>query len=116
MSLCPVCGYSMEFPPTDWNICPSCGTEFGYNDVGKSHIDLRRIWIEGGMRWWSPVEKQPDEWDPETQLIVGVYLLPQEWPLQSEIRSVRRRHSYRRSRFRRRGMASTRRRIVAGAA
>ena len=39
--LCPVCGYQMEDPPKDNNICPSCGTEFGLHDVNATLSDLR---------------------------------------------------------------------------
>lgn len=47
MYLCPVCGYEslVEQPwadgePSD-DICPSCGTHFGYNDVAGGLADLR---------------------------------------------------------------------------
>lgn len=65
-TLCPVCGLDLDWPPLDYDICPCCGTEFGYSDSGRSHAELRQIWIAGGMKWfdtsyhvvnWSPVEQ-----------------------------------------------------------
>lgn len=52
--ICPVCTFDeMTEPPSDWNICPCCGTEFEYDDAKRSHEELRRIWVEGGAHWWS---------------------------------------------------------------
>lgn len=96
--VCPVCGWGrLEEPPEgasqSFEICPSCGTEFGFHDdVGAcgedlapdvpgthdysnveyrraAHLALRRRWIEGGMRWWAQSwEHPPRGWDPRTQL------------------------------------------------
>jgi hypothetical protein len=66
--LCPVCGYEMEDPPSNYNICPSCGTEFGVNDVNASALELRMNWIASGMEWWSTTDAKPVEWAPLTQL------------------------------------------------
>lgn len=74
---CPVCGYFMPYPPTDYHICSSCGTEFGYDDAGRTYEELRDIWLKGGLNWWSPVDPQPEEWDPYAQvsnLISGLTL------------------------------------------
>ena len=68
VNLCPVCGYLMAYPPSDHHICPSCGTEFGYDDAGRSHTELRRIWLLTGPKWWSPVDPQPPDWNPIFQL------------------------------------------------
>ena len=68
MNICPVCGFLMRYPPRDWHICPSCGTEFGYEDVGRTHEELKNGWIARGMRWWSPVETPPIGWSPIEQL------------------------------------------------
>lgn len=39
---CPVCAYdALTTAPVDLSICPSCGTQFGYDDVGRSHKELR---------------------------------------------------------------------------
>lgn len=51
-NICPVCGY-LGCLIEDWHICPCCGTEFGYDDAGRTHAELRRRWIDGGMKWWS---------------------------------------------------------------
>jgi hypothetical protein len=67
---CPVCGFqSMPFPPTDYEICPSCGTEFEYHDAVKTHAELRQEWVRGGALWHSRVVPSPVQWDPWFQLI-----------------------------------------------
>ncbi len=46
---CPVCGYAcLPSPATDYTICPSCGTEFGYTDFTAGHAQLRAAWIAAG--------------------------------------------------------------------
>ena len=67
-NLCLVCGYEMEEPPRDYNICPSCGTEFGVHDVNAPIADLRAAWIQSGPRWWSTSDPQPENWNPPAQL------------------------------------------------
>lgn len=47
---CPVCEYAMDAPAADYNICSSCGTEFGFDDRSLSHADLRQEWIARGRR------------------------------------------------------------------
>lgn len=68
LSLCPVCGYTISFPPRDNNICPCCGIEFGYDDVGVSHVELRNRWIADGHHWWSPNNPSPYGWSASIQL------------------------------------------------
>lgn len=69
MHTCPVCGYdSLTEPPSDFSICPSCGTEFGYDDAFSTHDQLRAAWLKGGAKWWSPVDHQPTNWDPYSQI------------------------------------------------
>ena len=63
----------MEDPPADYNICPSCGTEFGLHDVNTSIDNLRLAWLGTGPRWWSVVDPQPANWDPMLQLVTGVF-------------------------------------------
>lgn len=72
--LCPVCGYSdLDEPAYDeygcasFEICPSCGTEFGYSDAGFTHEQLRKDWISSGHRW-AGVRQAPTDWDPIAQL------------------------------------------------
>ena len=67
-NLCPVCGYGMEDPPEAYNICPCCGTEFGLHDANSSIAALRAAWLRSGAHWWSPVDPQPQDWDPYLQL------------------------------------------------
>ena len=74
--LCPVCGYyELDEPPSDWNICDSCGTEFGYHDARKTHSELRDLWIASGAVWHSIDYKSPQFWSPEKQLANVNYTL-----------------------------------------
>ena len=58
MYLCPVCGYhKLEDPPRDFTICPSCGTEYGFDDA-----------FANGAQWWSTVDPKPDHGDPQQQV------------------------------------------------
>jgi hypothetical protein len=66
----------MRHPPTDWHICPSCGTEFGYEDIGRTYQELRMQWLNSGMQWWSSATKAPENWDPVLQLVTGVFANP----------------------------------------
>ena len=69
MFTCPVCGYpELQYPPADYHICASCGTEFGVDDFDFSHEELRCRWRESGMPWFSRVVAQPPGWDPIAQL------------------------------------------------
>ncbi|MBI1866544.1 MAG: hypothetical protein HYS02_02130 [Candidatus Staskawiczbacteria bacterium] len=81
-TFCPVCGLDLGFKawnkgmPRDDEICPCCGTQFGYHDSiwDKDpfiHKTLRQKWIDEGMKWWSKDDKyhpQPQNWDPKKQL------------------------------------------------
>ena len=78
---CPVCGYNkLEEPPEEHAICPSCGTQFGYNDEGPlskdlMHAELRRDWIAHQAQWSSTVIHKPVGWSGWTQLVDAGYLL-----------------------------------------
>jgi len=67
--LCPVCGYSLDKPPADFTICPSCGVEFGYSDSGATYRELRLDWIQFGAAWSSRVIRKPIYWNAWSQLI-----------------------------------------------
>jgi len=67
-NLCLVCGYEMEDPPRDYNICPSCGTEYGVSNVNASIEQLRQAWLKTGPAWWSKTDPQPEDWNPSAQL------------------------------------------------
>jgi|SRR5205809_3691288 len=61
---CPVCGYlQMTSPPEDFYICPCCGTEFGYDDSTRSHLQLRNAWLASGAKWFSNYTKMPFGWN-----------------------------------------------------
>ena len=76
--VCPVCGYDeLTEPPYDdldlrtsssFEICPCCGTEFGYTDSNLSHDALRAQWIMVGMTWHFASHERPKGWEPTAQL------------------------------------------------
>jgi hypothetical protein len=75
---CPVCGYGglYEAPRSgatgggSYEICPSCGFEFGVtdDDVGITYVEWRRRWMMAGMPWHSRDRPPPAGWDPGAQL------------------------------------------------
>ncbi|MEO6951600.1 MAG: hypothetical protein ABI321_07295 [Polyangia bacterium] len=72
---CPVCGYpGLDEPHTDitgeptYAICPSCGTQFGADDLATTHAELREAWRKSGASWWSEVKPAPCDWSAEQQL------------------------------------------------
>jgi len=66
---CTVCGYdALTRPPADYNICPCCGTEFGYDDVAHSLDELRNLWFAKGAAWFSDHTPPPPEWDVFRQI------------------------------------------------
>ena len=73
--ICPVCCYPMDEPADDYNICSSCGTEFGLHDQRFTHQQLRAAWQREGAKWWSTFDNQPANWDPAIQL-GGLYPQP----------------------------------------
>lgn len=79
--VCPVCGFGAlreeawrDGNPSD-EICPSCGTQFGYDDAAgargdsrlAAHRRLRERWIASGCLW-SSRRPAPNDWDPVMQL------------------------------------------------
>lgn len=75
--ICPVCGWDkLREPPVNHNICASCGTQFGYEDYNCSHEELRRQWIDGGMKFFLDMrDRKPENWNPIEQLKnIGVTL------------------------------------------
>lgn len=74
---CPVCNYSglsenivcLDGMPS-FEICPSCGFQFGVDDEkGITYDAWRDAWIKGGMKWWNDRICQPPNWDPIKQLV-----------------------------------------------
>lgn len=46
---CLVCGHpGLEEDPrrSTHEICPCCGTQFGYDDAQASHAELRQAWLD----------------------------------------------------------------------
>ncbi len=66
--VCPVCGFLLKHPADDFNICPSCGVEFGYETEGRTFAELQEEWLRSGARWSSKVHKPPMGWKPIQQL------------------------------------------------
>ena len=75
---CPVCGYpGLSEPPRSsttgggsYEICPSCGFEFGVtdDDEGYEYETWRQKWVNDGMRWSSVSQPQPNDWNPRKLL------------------------------------------------
>jgi len=57
-----------EYNCPTYNICPSCGTEFGYHDATKSFAELRSLWLTSGGLWSSTYEKPPLDWSAQEQM------------------------------------------------
>lgn len=67
--VCPVCGYpNLESEPANHEICPSCGTQFGYDDYLRSYESLRNEWFAKGAKWFLEGYK-PKNWNPYLQLL-----------------------------------------------
>ena len=73
--LCKVCGYNYgdyvwgeDGKNPSFEICPCCGTEFGYEDATEKAILLsRKKWFDSGAKWHFSEEK-PKNWNLEEQL------------------------------------------------
>ena len=69
----------MPYSATEGNICPCCGTEFGYDDdFGVTFLDLRNRWVAADTPWFSPVDEPPPMWDGILQLFLADYEFT--WP------------------------------------
>ncbi len=73
--LCPVCGFggltSAPYDPSgcaSFDLCPCCGTEFGYDDASVTHHKLRRQWLVAGAPWRSSCVGMPEGWNAVEQL------------------------------------------------
>jgi hypothetical protein len=72
MHTCPVCWFAtLQYPATDYNICPCCGTEFGNDDAIFSWEELRERWIVSGMPWF--FGQPPQYWNAQAQLLAAGY-------------------------------------------
>ncbi len=82
-TLCPVCGHNLGFKQWEGDsasdeICPSCGIQFGYDDVtSASGVEStreeiyqmwRKKWISEGMKWFSKGRPPPINWNTRQQL------------------------------------------------
>ena len=84
---CPVCGYAaLEEPTVDlmgeptYAICPSCGTQFGADDLARSHVELRSDWIAAGAAWWTESKAMPSGWSASEQLAAAGLTAPTDGP------------------------------------
>ncbi len=77
---CPVCAFSrMPYAADEGNICPCCGTEFGFDDtMGITFRQLRDRWVAANTPWFSPVNSPPPLWNGVVQLILSEYEFT--WP------------------------------------
>jgi hypothetical protein len=83
--VCPVCCYkNLPYPPQDYEICPSCGTEFEYHDALRSHEELREMWVGKRAPWHSRVITPPIDWNPWLQLIIGGH--PEALPFKANVK------------------------------
>jgi hypothetical protein len=64
----------MREPPRNFAICPSCGTEFGYDDAKRSPVDLRHSWMLDGAPWFSVATPPPPGWNAWQQLAQAGHL------------------------------------------
>lgn len=73
---CRICGYQPDHLPygedglgASYEICSSCGNEFGLTDRYDDQIqDRRQLWLKSGPAWYSKLETCPTDWQPLTQL------------------------------------------------
>ena len=73
---CPVCGYTeLTDPPSNHEICPCCGTEFGLDDLERGIPQLTFDWIKNNCPWFSDETRPPPGWNPVKQL-ADAELLP----------------------------------------
>lgn len=64
----------MPYPAEEGNICPCCGTEFGYDDaLGVTFRTLRDQWVANETPWFSPIDQPPPLWNGVVQLILADY-------------------------------------------
>lgn len=66
--------YQEQFGPPSFEICPSCGFEFGFDDhpgasgSATSFAEHRQHWVAGGCAWWGQRERRPERWSGRQQL------------------------------------------------
>ena len=71
---CPVCGFNNLKEPVrgkegepSFEICPSCGVEFGVDDDESNYEELRGKWLKLGAKWYSKRINQPENWNGQRQ-------------------------------------------------
>lgn len=73
--ICKVCGYDYgdyiwgeDGKIPSFEICPCCGTEFGYEDASEvAIVSQRQRWLDSGKKWFLS-NKKPQNWDSLNQL------------------------------------------------
>jgi hypothetical protein len=80
---CPVCGFWLEV--YDFNVCPSCGVEFGVDNISHTYGELRRVWVDNGAFWSSGVDKRPVDWNPWLQLILAGHIYDVPFVTQTDV-------------------------------
>lgn len=78
--MCPVCCWPnlTEMPRYaggggSYEICPSCGFEFGYtdDDQGFTYHQWREAWVSQGLPWRDSFQPPPKDWNARAQLAVA---------------------------------------------
>jgi hypothetical protein len=66
--------YQDYFGSPSFEICPSCGYEFGFDDHPgasgsvTSFVEHRHRWVAGGCAWWGREDQRPVDWSGLDQL------------------------------------------------
>jgi hypothetical protein len=72
--VCLVCGYSELTKPygdylrPSYEICPTCGYQYGYHDYFQTPINYRKRWIDEGANWWAHGGPIESNWNARQQL------------------------------------------------
>jgi len=68
--------YDEQFGGASFEICPSCGFQFGYDDhpgasgSATSFEEYRQRWVATGCEWWfSSRSRQPAGWNGTQQMV-----------------------------------------------
>ncbi|MEK7510080.1 MAG: hypothetical protein AAB567_00780 [Patescibacteria group bacterium] len=87
--ICRVCGYRNsdafydESGYPEYEICPCCGAESGYQDCTPESAEInRRRWLQEGTPWHA------DEWVQKGIKLDKFDLKPENWNLEEQLRTI----------------------------
>ncbi len=74
LTKCPVCDYDLGYMAWDgdvasFEICPSCGIQFGYTDAAGGSKENRIFLYKNWQETWLKNQKQPLSKDQEAEVI-----------------------------------------------